>query len=382
MDKKVMVAISAGVWDGAQHRPHHFMKRAAGDGRTVVYVEPPVTLIAPLKNKQLLKSWKKWYNGMQQHEENLYVLSPPPVLPFGNKYRFINKINQWIISFPIKKASRQFGGVLELYSFLPSSVDLLGKLDFNSVYYDCVDDHASFTGFIKPKLVKELEKELMGVSHVCFATARKLLEDRSEWSTNLHLVPNGAEFEHFSKVQEETLLTPWDIDEIPKPVVGFIGGISDWIDLKLIEETARALPTFSFVMIGPIDTNISNLRGLENVYFLGSKPYKQLPNYLQEFDICLIPFKINELTKSVNPIKMYEYLSAGKPVISTAMPEVEPYQDVIEVVHSGPEMIEKLIWMMDSKEEFHSAEKVNLRQRVGEENSWDARWERVSGLLR
>jgi glycosyltransferase involved in cell wall biosynthesis len=380
--QKIMVTLSAGNWDGVQHRPHHFMKRAASNGRTIIYIEPPVSLIAPLKNRQLLKSWKRWRAGMQMKKENLYVLTPPPILPFGYKYRIVNKINQWILSKQIRKATDHLNSELELYSFLPSSVDLLNKVNFQTVYYDCVDDHASFSGFIKPKLVHQLEKELVELADVCFATAQKLFDDRLDWNTNFHLIPNGAEFEHFSKVQAEKMLIPWDIEEAEKPVIGFIGGISDWIDLKLIEDTAHELPSYSFVMIGPIDTNISSLKSLKNVYFLGPKPYENLPNYIQSFDVCLIPFKINELTKSVNPIKMYEYLSAGKPVISTPLPEVLQYKDVVEIAETKEEMVREILKATKKREPEIEYEKVKIRQKIGRENSWDARWEMVSALLK
>jgi glycosyltransferase involved in cell wall biosynthesis len=376
-----MVIPSAGDWTGIQHRPHHFAKRAAKSGRRVLYINPPVSMIAPLKNKKLINNWKKWMKGVDQVEKNLYVYSPPPFIPFGNKYRWVNKVNQVILARSLKKVLHDFLGTKELYTYLPNSIDLLPNMSFESIYYDCVDDHASFSGLIDPTVVHQMEKDLMSRADVCFATAHQLLEDRIDWNSNYHLVQNGAEYEHFSRVQEQSLTVPDDIKKIKHPIVGFIGGISDWINLDLIASTAKQLPEVSFVLIGPIDTGINQFKGLKNCYFFGPKPYDQLPNYIQSFDLCLIPFKINKLTKSVNPIKMYEYLSAGKPIVSTALPEVVRFKEIISIVNSSEEMVNEIRAIINNPSKYNSAENIASRQKVGRENSWDARWEKVENLI-
>lgn len=383
MSNRIMVSTTAGEWEGVQHRPHHFMKRAAESGRTVIFIEPPVSLIAPLKNRKLISKWKSWFKGPKHVNEKFIVLSPPPFLPFGNKYRSINNINQWLLSKSIKNIVSKLNGSLELYSFLPNSVDLLKHIKFSNVYYDCVDDHASFTGLINKEVVEQMEKELMEQSDVCFATANQLLEDRRAWSNNFHLVQNGAEFEHFAQVQTSQLLVPWDIENVKDhSIVGFIGGISDWIDLQIIEDAAKQLPNVTFVMIGPVDTNIESIKKQKNVIFLGSKPYNQLPNYIQSFDICLIPFKINKLTKSVNPIKMYEYLSAGKPIISTPLPEVVLFKDVIEIVSSKDEIVKAINDILEHGAQYNSDVAIHSRQEIGRQNSWNSRWLKVEKLIK
>ena len=185
--KRLMLAISAGEWEGINHRPHHFMRRCAAGGWTVIYLEPPASLIAPLKDKRFLKRWKNWSRGLRQVEEKLYVLAPPPILPFGSKYRMINKINQWFISRTIKRALKKFNGTVPyIYTFLPSAVDLLNHIKHDRVIYDCVDDHAAFTGLIDAGVVYQMEKELMARADVSFATAKQLYEDRKSWSKNFN----------------------------------------------------------------------------------------------------------------------------------------------------------------------------------------------------
>lgn len=378
---RLMLAISAGEWEGIKHRPHHLMKRSAKSGWTVIYLEPPATLIGPLKNKKMLLRWKNWLKGLRKAEDNLYLLSPPPILPFYNKYRFINKINQYLISRLIKKALKDFKGVpLDFYSFLPWSVDLIRFLNIDKLIYDCVDDHSSFTGLINAETVARMEKELMRKADVSFATARQLMEDRKDWSGNFHLVPNGAEFEHFANIIEEDNSIPADIAEIKHPIAGFYGGIGDWIDITLLTNVASKISNVNFVFIGPVTTNVDKLKSLPNVTFLGVKPYTELPRYIQQFDTCLVPFKINKLTESVNPIKLYEYLSAGKPVVATALKEVIQYQEVVEIINNQQEMIDRIYKTLDNKEKI--AEKVLKRQQVGKDNSWDVRWQLIERQIK
>ncbi|MFX0560662.1 glycosyltransferase [Tepidibacillus infernus] len=390
--EKIMLAISAGEWEGIQHRPHHFMRRSAKTGWTVIYLEPPATLIAPLKNKQMLNRWRNWLKGLRHVEDGVYLLAPPPTLPFGNKIRVINKINQWWIAKTIKRALKtkfsdgnQEPIQIDLYAFLPNAVDLLPYFNFRKVIYDCVDDHGAFTGLINADLVYQMEKELMGQADLSFATAKQLMEDRKDWSKHFYLIPNGAEYEHFAregKAKGEGKGTdagiveiPEVLQQVPHPIVGFVGGISDWIDIPLVTRVAKQMPEVSFVFIGPVATNVDELKQLPNVTMLGAKPYQQLPEYIAHFDTCLIPFKINKLTESVNPIKLFEYLSAGKPVVSTPLPEVVAYQEVVEIAGNEEEMIEAIRRTIQPSEK--EKQRIEKRQEVGKANSWDARWQQA-----
>lgn len=374
-----MLTVSAGDWEGIQHRPHHFMRRSAKAGWTVLYLEPPATIISPIKNIHMTKRWRNWSKGLRHIEDKIYVLAPPPTLPFGNKYRFINKINQRLISRTIKKALKALSGEkVDLYTFLPNVIDMLQSFNFNKIIYDCVDDHTSFTGLISANTVYQMEKELMTRADVSFATAERLLEDRKGWSDNIHLIPNGAEYEHFAKSGELSGV-PEDIKDLSQPIIGFIGGVGDWIDISLITSVARNLPEMNFVLIGPILTDVNSLKALNNVLLLGTKDYKDLPDYIRHFSTCLMPFKINKLTESVNPIKMFEYFSAGKPIVSTPLKEVIKYSEYIEIASNTDEMVEAIKKSIQSEE--RAEEKVLARQKIGRENSWDARFEKVMNLI-
>ncbi len=379
MEKKLVIIVSAANWDGVYHRPHHFARRFARlDDTKVLYVEPPVTLLGPIKNRESITTWKNWKNGAREVEENLFVLSPPPVFPFAMKNEKVNKINQRKIAREIQKTINDFKLPTTkpvLYNFLPSTINMLEFFDFAEKIYDCVDDHSEFNGLINKEVMLNMEKRICETADLCLATAQKLLDDKVQWNSNFHLVNNGAEYEHFSNESVLNEPAPSDFPINSKPTIGFVGGIGTWIDLKwMIELANRTKDTHNFVVIGPASVDISSLTKQQNVSYLGPKHYNELPKYYHRFNFAISPFKIERLTESVNPIKMYEYLSAGLPVISTGLVEVKRYSDVVEICDTGNDAADYIEQFTDTPEQ------KAIRKQTGKDNSWDSRFKSVLSL--
>jgi glycosyltransferase involved in cell wall biosynthesis len=183
-------------------------------------------------------------------------------------------------------------------------------------------------------------------------------------------LPHGVDYEHFSCEKIEP--TPIErLETIKKPIVGFFGTMDTWVDISAIAYLAKRFPQCSFVVIGHAVVPLTHLDGLDNVHLLGRIPYSELPQYARYFDVGLIPFVMNDLTKAVNPLKLMEYFAIGIPVISTRLP------DIVDV--PGP------LYFADSHEEFgnhldallHSdlSELCRQAQEVARQNSWSARAE-------
>jgi glycosyltransferase involved in cell wall biosynthesis len=167
-----------------------------------------------------------------------------------------------------------------------------------------------------------------------------LQEAKAPLNPNTILVPHGVDYEHFSKALRDDLPVPDDMKDIPHPILGFFGLIRDWVDLDLLAEVARARPAWHLVLLGDSTVDLSPYRNLPNMHFLGRKSYADLPAYCKGFDIGLIPFKVNELTRAVNPIKLREYLAAGLPVVSTPLPEVMAYDGPVRVGDSAESFVD------------------------------------------
>jgi glycosyltransferase involved in cell wall biosynthesis len=221
----------------------------------------------------------------------------------------------------------------QIWSFTPDISYMLGQFGEREVIYYCVDDHAAFTGYNRDQVLRD-EEELCRKADLVITTSTVLQEAKEGWNKRTILVPHGVDFEHFRRAVDEPLAEPAVLADIPRPRLGFIGLIRDWVDLELLAEAARRKSEWHFVLIGDSTVDLGAYRKLNNLHFLGRKPYQELPAYCRHFDVGLIPFQINELTRAVNPIKLREYLAAGLPVVSTPMPEVLQYDGLIRISDS------------------------------------------------
>ena len=375
---KDVVCIAPVDWEPLKTRIQNIMIRLPKDCK-ILYVEPPVTYISYLKDKNVKDKMDKYKKGIRKVEENIFVITPPPFIPFYNMYPLINRINQKRLALFLKPIINKLG--LEnyvLWTYLPNSIELLGKLHEKFVIYDCVDEHSEFTGLINKDVVLEMEKGLIEKSDLVFYSAKNLYERKKIHNKNSYLIPNAADIDLFLKSTFPETPIAQDIANIKKPIIGFIGAIHDWIDLDVIKYIAEKRPEWSIVMIGPVGPNIDikDLEKLNNLHFLGKRSPSDLPKYLKAFDVCINPFKLNNLTENVNPLKIYEYLASGKPIVSSKMKEILHFSDIIYFAESGEDFIKKI-----EKALSENKEKVNKRIEVAKENSWDRRMEVISNII-
>jgi len=201
---------------------------------------------------------------------------------------------------------------------------------------------------------------------IIFTTSEKLYNFHTQRHKNVHMCANGVDNEHFCRAREIFSPKPADLPKNDRPIIGYFGAIAPWIDWDLIRYISYKNKDFNFVMIGPLYGNFKNIVEGKNIYYLGRKEYVKLPEYLQYFDVCIIPFKVTSMIEACNPIKMYEYLSAGKPVVATNMPEARKL-DVIDIGVDKYAFNQKLQKALMEKD---NADKINARIEVARNNSW------------
>jgi glycosyltransferase involved in cell wall biosynthesis len=214
----------------------------------------------------------------------------------------------------------------------------LGHFENRGIIYDCMDELSQFTG--APKSLIANEARLMQYADVIFAGGYELwLKKRTR--ENVHFFGCGVEYSHFSQAQEEHIAIPPDIDFMARPIMGWFGVIDERVDYGLVGEIARTRPEWSFAMVGPvvkIDPNL--LPHSPNLFWLGQRDYTVLPNYCRAFDICIMPFAINQATQFINPTKTLEYLATGKPIISTPVSDViRQFDGLVEIVKSADDFV-------------------------------------------
>jgi len=164
---------------------------------------------------------------------------------------------------------------------------------------------------------------------------------------------------------------------IKKPIIGFFGLISEWVDLKIIDSLAKDYPDCSIVILGDASVDISSLRMHTNVHLLGKVPYDELPSYASRFDVGIIPFKINELTAAVNPLKLLEYLALGLPVVTTPMHEVEKFKDYIYIANDLNEFTK----MVDKAIKNDTEKMKEERKKIIKNYSWEVIAEGIGKII-
>src|SRR5258708_6430115 len=227
------------------------------------------------------------------------------------------------------------------YTFVPWSADVAGHLGEKMVIYHVTDEFTEFTGTDKAA-IQDMEQRLIDKSNAVIVSAERLGKKALARGADSYLITHGVDVAHFRKACDPLTAIPADIAALPKPIIGFIGLIEDWVDLRLIRFLAQSRPAWSFVMIGKIVTNDAPVRDLPNVHLLGRKEYRELPGYCKAFDVALLPFVLNELTLAANPLKLREYLAAGLPVVASAIPEAERLDGLLSIAHADAEFLQKI----------------------------------------
>ena len=286
-------------------------------------------------------------------------------------------INQRALRWSLQRACRKLGFRNPItWSFVPASAQVAGSLGESAVVYHCVDENSGFTGTDK-NAIRSLEQQLMERSDCVFVSSDVLLNTKRRHNRNTFLVTHGVDVSHFRKACDPTTVVPDEIRALKKPVIGFFGLIADWVDLALIRFLATSQPDWNLVLIGKVVTSLAAIDGLPNVHLFGQKPYASLPGYAKAFDVALMPFVMNELTLAANPLKIREYLAAGLPVVSSAIPEAEKLKGVLHVARDHPEfrtIIQQILASGRTGPQMEISQQMDLE-------SWDAKVEEFSRIL-
>jgi glycosyltransferase involved in cell wall biosynthesis len=317
---------------------NHVMRQLAR-GNQVLWLNSISTRTPSLSSgrdlKKIVLKLASFMRGAKQVDELLWVYTPI-VLPFPHS-RMAAALNRSILRATLRMLRRKLGmNEFQLWTFLPNVVDYVGTLGESLVVYYCVDEWSKFSYVDGPKIAAA-EARLCREADVVFATAQSLVERRRALNPNTFLASHGVDHELFAAALRESTAVPADLAALPQPVLGFYGTIQDWVDLDLIAFLAERHPEWSIAMIGRASVDTECFSRYPNVHFLGRRDHSTLPAYCKGFAVGLIPYILNERILHVNPIKLREYLSAGLPVVSTAVPEVSRYGDLCHVAESYEE---------------------------------------------
>ncbi len=345
----------------------------------MLYVEAPLSPLGLRRGRPFVAELAQSLRPPRRVDDRLWVgrhFLPVPyhAASWLTSRRAANRLGQRLLAPAIARDLARLGFHQPVFiAGLPHAVDTLPWLPRRqALVYHCADDYAHVHGF--PATLPELEADLCQQADLVITTSETLCQERRRFNPNTHWVPNGADIAHFSASASPAA----ELQPIPRPIVGFVGGLSQWVDIGLIGALARARRDWSFVLVGPVGTDVSALRDLDNVTLLGARPYHKLPAYLAAMDVGLIPFKQDSVTYHADPIKAYEYLAAGLPVVATEMPALRRLSHVVRLANSPEAFLALIAAAIDEGRAANAA----ARQAEAARHSWTSRFETIDALLR
>lgn len=350
MKSENLILLSTADWDNPfWTNKQHVACELARTGHRVFYIDS-LGLRRPSASAQDLKRiWgrvKKAIRPPQNVRENVWVWSPI-VIPL-QRYKAVQQLNRFLLNAGLKfwLWKLNFNDSL-FWTYNPMTTRFFNLKDYKKTVYHCVDEIKAQPG-MPVEEIEAAETELVKGVDVCFVTAEHLFETRKSLNPNTHYFSNVADYAHFSQARESDLEVPEDVKNLSKPVIGFVGAISGYkVNFSLLEQMAAKHPEWSIVMIGKVGegdpwTDVSTLKKYSNIHFLGPKPYQSLPAYMKAFDVGILPNMLNEYTKSMFPMKFYEYLAAGLPVVATELNALKNCKHIAAITKSDEAFIQAL----------------------------------------
>jgi glycosyltransferase involved in cell wall biosynthesis len=359
---------------------HHLMSRLARDNR-VLFIESLGLRAPQVAGRDLARIWRRLRRGLAgaRPVDGLHVLSPL-VIPL-HRYRLVRALNARLLPALVRRACRELG--LQhpiLWGYVPQAEVLIEALEPSLIVYHCVDDIAAQER-IDTASFRAAEERFAARADLVLASAPALAGRLRGISEHVLEAPNVADTGLFAGA-----LSPGPLDSgmaaLPAPRIVFTGAIvSIKLDMGMLAELARLRPHWSFALVGPIGpgdphTDVSLLSAEPNIHLLGARSYSQLPEVLRAADAGLIPYARNELTESIFPMKVYEYLAAGLPVVATPLPALAGVEDVTSAGDAAG-----IAALLDEALAQDSDERRAARSRRAATHSWEARLAEIAAAV-
>lgn len=347
-------------WDWVWQRPQQFHSRLS-ERHPILFVEGPrpndqinqatvslreTTAYPNIVVLQMDMPASRWSDGAWVDAERRRLVKSVLAGPLGQ--RFENPV-QW------------FYDPMAVTAFA-------GHMNEIAIVYDCMDELSQFRG-APPELIRR-ERELLAVADVVFGGGPKLAQAKRRYHKNVYSYGCGVDVNHFAKARHARTKLPADVADLTGPTLGYFGVVDERLDYDLLAQLADHNQNWNVVIVGPwTKVDRASFPERANLHWLGGRDYAALPSYVKRFDVCLMPFAINEATEFINPTKALEYMASGRPVVSTAVEDVVlQFDHVVEIADSGAQFIaacEKAIATPDR-------DRIKAGLKLAKQNSWES----------
>ena len=365
-------------WDGLWTRQNHFALRLAEMGAHILYVEQPNALTRYVRQRHLPDHWRP---TVRQAAERLHILTPQPVMPGIMRSDHVADL-----------VGRQIGGTVShflqqnqwhdyfCWHRLPVSLYAGHHLNPAPVLhvYDITDDYASYVDGMRAERVRQREKALIAESALVLVTNEALLEAHCSQHANIVYLPNGVDYELFAQVGSGSVQKHPAVTDLRDPLIGYVGLIKDWLDLELLTMLGQRWPG-QCLFIGPFAPAMEpRARNIPGIRWTGFVPRTELVGYLEATDVCIVPFRLSAVTRASSPLKIWEYMATGKPIVCFDLPMLRHCKDLVYVATDREHFVALIEHLLLNGE---PPERDVARRELAQQYSWDVIFERLLKAL-
>jgi glycosyltransferase involved in cell wall biosynthesis len=375
-----ILCFTPGPWRDMWRSRHQIMLRLARSNK-VLWVEPRLSLRET--RRALQRPGLRWLPQAERVAEGLCVMHNPALLPASGPAPLRSAANG-LYDHVVQRTMAGFGmSPPILWLYLPEMAGIIGRYNERLVVYHVIDEYTAYAGMPAQYLpvLRAQEERLLRRADVVVVTAPALLESKRQFSDNVYLVPNAVDFAGFRQTLAKPTV-PEDMRALAQPVIGYVGAINDKLDYALLAAVAAARPAWTLALVGPVDVKTDSdrqalqaLRLRDNVRLIGQVAVADVPLYMAGCRVCLLPYKVNERTRNISSLKIYEYLACGRPVVATDVPAAHEVGKVVSIAPADRFVaaIEQALAGPDGD--------VARRLEVAQANTWDSRVEAISQII-
>lgn len=384
-----MVYFGPEKWEGMWRNRHHLMSRFSEHNR-VLYVEPALgfrKLRHYLNNVNKTADFSTLFSGkdlITRLSKNMHIYHSPLYIPIFGRF----PLSKFSLFVWLKQLMRTLSK-LEMKNPIiwlsrPNMYQYLKVLNEKMSIYHVVDEYLAYGNPLNSikSSVSMMENNLIKAVDAVVVVSNALYESKSLLGVPTYVVQNGVDTNAYNDALADNSSKAQDLNSITGFLIGYSGLISGRLNLSLLYRIAAERPDYSIILMGQVnkrgyEEEFQKLERMPNIYFIGSKPIETVPYYIKAFDVCLVPYAINEETRNLDALKFYDYLAAGKPVVTTNIPAVKQFSDVSYISNSDSEFLNKIHLALSENTPFLS----DKRKKFASANTWDLRVEQLSNII-
>jgi UDP-galactopyranose mutase len=360
LERQAIVCFSHLRWDFVWQRPQQLLSRLARN-RRVFFVEEPLFRDDSGEAPDGARLEAREADGVTVCQP--VCLDPGP----GGESRLDTMYARLAAELVEQQGLRDYTA----WFYTPMLLPALERLEPALVVYDAMDELSLFKG--APPALLPRERELLKRADVVFTGGVSLGRAKAQVHANVHAFPSGVDAGHYAQALDPGTAVPHDLAALPRPRIGFFGVIDERLDLDLLCGVAEQRPQWQLAMLGPVvKIDPAELPRLPNIHYLGQKQYKDLPGYVKGFDVCMMPFALNEATRFISPTKTLEYMAAHKPIVSTPVADVVgSYRDAVAIAPDAARFVAAVEQAL-AETEGQRTQRIARERAVLARSSWDA----------